>query len=47
MSYDRREFLKTLTLGGVALFTADWFRLVVETKAASGGKLLRPCPARR
>lgn len=40
MSYDRREFLKTLTLGGVALFTADWFKLVEETKAASAGKLL-------
>jgi len=44
MSYDRREFLKTLTLGGVALFTADWFKLVDETKAASGGKLLPALP---
>ena len=37
MSYDRREFLKTLTLGGIALFTPDWFKLVDETKAASAG----------
>jgi hypothetical protein len=44
MSYDRREFLKSLTLGGVALFTADWFKLVDETKAASGGKLLPALP---
>ena len=44
MSSDRREFLKTLTLGGVALFTADWFKLVDETKAASGGKLLPALP---
>ena len=44
MSYDRREFLKTLTLGGVALFTADWFKLVEETKAASAGKLLPALP---
>lgn len=40
MSYDRREFLKSLALGGIALFTADWSKLVDETKAASGGKLL-------
>ena len=47
MSYDRREFLKTLTLGGVALFTADWFRLVEETKAASAGKLLPAWPGEK
>ena len=47
MSYDRREFLKTLTLGGVALFTADWFRLVEETKAASAGKLLPALPGEK
>jgi len=47
MSYDRREFLKSLTLGGVALFTADWFRLVDETKAASGGKLLPALPGEK
>jgi len=44
MSYDRREFLKSLTLGGLALFTADWFKQVDETKAASGGKLLPALP---
>jgi hypothetical protein len=44
MSYDRREFLKSLTLGGLALFTADWFKLVDETKAASAGKLLPAWP---
>jgi hypothetical protein len=47
MSYDRREFLKTLTLGGVALFTADWFKLVDETKSASGGKLLPALPGEK
>ena len=47
MSSDRREFLKSLTLGGVALFTADWFRLVDETKAASGGKLLPALPGEK
>lgn len=47
MSSDRREFLKTLTLGGVALFTADWFKLVDETKAASGGKLLPALPGEK
>ena len=47
MSYDRREFLKTLTLGGVALFTADWFKLVDETKAASAGKLLPALPGQK
>ena len=47
MSYDRREFLKSLTLGGVALFTADWFKLVDETKAASGGKLLPALPGKK
>ncbi len=47
MSYDRREFLKTLTLGGVALFTADWFKLVEETKAASAGKLLPALPGEK
>jgi hypothetical protein len=44
MSYDRREFLKTLTLGGAALFTADWLKLVEETKAASAGKVLPALP---
>ena len=47
MSSDRREFLKTLTLGGVALFTSDWFKLVDETKAASGGKLLPALPGEK
>ena len=47
MSYDRREFLKTLTLGGVALFTADWFKLVEETKADSAGKLLPALPGEK
>ena len=47
MSYDRREFLKTLTLGGVALFTADWFKLVDETKAASAGNLLPALPGEK
>lgn len=35
MSHDRRTFLKALTLGGVALFTDDWFQLVAETKEAT------------
>ena len=47
MSYDRREFLKTLTLGGIALFTPDWFKLVDETKAASAGKLLPAWPGEK
>jgi hypothetical protein len=47
MSYDRREFLKTLTLGGIALFTPDWFKLVEETKAASAGKLLPALPGEK
>ena len=47
MSSDRREFLKSLTLGGIALFTADWFKLVDETKAASGGKLLPALPGEK
>ena len=47
MSSDRREFLKTLTLGGIALFTADWSKLVDETKAASGGKLLPARPGEK
>jgi hypothetical protein len=47
MSYDRREFLKSLALGGIALFTADWFKLVDETKAASGGKLLPALPGEK
>ena len=47
MSYDRREFLKSLTLGGIALFTSDWFKLVDETKAASGGKLLPARPGEK
>lgn len=34
MSYDRREFLKTLTLGGFALFTPDWFASVKERKTS-------------
>lgn len=32
MSYDRRDFLKTLTLGGIALFTPDWFGSVKERR---------------
>jgi hypothetical protein len=44
MSYDRRDFLKTLTLGGFALFTADWSKLVEDAKAASGGKVLPALP---
>ena len=47
MSYDRREFLKSLTLGGIALFTSDWFKLVGETKAASAGKLLPALPGEK
>jgi len=47
MSYDRREFLKTLTLGGIALFTADWTKLVEEAKAASAGKLLPALPGEK
>lgn len=47
MSSDRREFLKSLTLGGIALFTAEWFKLVDETKAASGGKLLPALPGEK
>ena len=47
MSYDRRDFLKTLTLGGIALFTSDWFKLVDKTKAASGGKLLPALPGQK
>ena len=47
MSSDRRDFLKTLTLGGIALFTADWFKLVDETKAASAGKLLPALPGEK
>lgn len=47
MSYDRREFLKSLALGGIALFTADWSKLVDETKAASGGKLLPALPGEK
>jgi hypothetical protein len=47
MSSDRRDFLKTLTLGGIALFTPDWFKLVDETKAASGGKLLPALPGEK
>jgi len=47
MSYDRRDFLKTLTLGGIALFTPDWTKLVEETKAASGGKLLPALPGEK
>ncbi|MFN5656426.1 MAG: twin-arginine translocation signal domain-containing protein, partial [Verrucomicrobiota bacterium] len=47
MSSDRRDFLKTLTLGGIALFTADWFNLVEETKAASCGKILPALPGEK
>ena len=47
MSSARRDFLKTLTLGGIALFTADWFKLVDETKAASGGKILPALPGEK
>ena len=47
MSYDRREFLKSITLGGIALFTSDWSKLVDETKAASGGKLLPALPGEK
>lgn len=47
MSSDRRDFLKTLTLGGIALFTADWFKLVDEAKAASGGKVLPALPGEK
>lgn len=47
MSYDRRDFLKTLSLGGIALFTPDWFKLVDETKAASAGKLLPALPGQK
>jgi len=47
MSYNRREFLKSLSLGGIALFTADWFKLVDEAKAASGGKLLPALPGEK
>lgn len=47
MSYDRREFLKTLTLGGIALFTADWTKLVEEAKTASGGKVLPALPGEK
>ena len=46
-TFDRRDFLKTLTLGGIALFTADWFKLVDETKAASGGKVLPALPGEK
>lgn len=44
MSYDRRDFLKTLSLGGLALFTADWSKLVEDAKAASGGTVLPALP---
>ena len=47
MSYDRREFLKSLTLGGLALFTADWVKLVDETKVATAGKLLPALPGQK
>jgi hypothetical protein len=36
----RREFLKSLSIGGVALFTPAWFKLVAETKSASDGRQL-------
>ena len=44
MSYDRRDFLKSLTLGGIALFTTDWLKLVDEAKATTGGKQLPVIP---
>ena len=47
MSYDRRDFLKTLSLGGIALFTPDWFKLVGEAKATSAGKLLPALPGQK
>lgn len=40
MSYNRREFLKNMTLGGLALFADDWLKRVAETKAATDGKQL-------
>ena len=39
----RREFLKSLSIGGVALFTPEWFKLVADTKLATQGREL---PAR-
>jgi hypothetical protein len=44
MSYDRRDFLKTLSLGGFALFTADWSKLVEDARAASDGNVLPALP---
>lgn len=35
MSYTRRDFLKTLSVGGVALFTADWFAAVQAREPAT------------
>ena len=43
----RRDFLKNLTLGGVALFSNDWFRLVAETKLDTGGKQLPALPGEK
>jgi hypothetical protein len=43
----RRDFLKNLTLGGIAVFTDDWFKLVVETKLATGGKQLPALPGEK
>lgn len=34
MSYTRRDFLKTFTVGGIALFTADWFAAVQARQPA-------------
>lgn len=34
MSNTRRDFLKTLTVGGIALFTADWFAAVQARQPA-------------
>ncbi len=34
MSYTRRDFLKTFTVGGIALFTADWFAAVQAREPA-------------
>ena len=36
----RREFLKSLSIGGVALFTPAWFKLVADTKLATQGREL-------
>jgi len=43
----RREFLKSLSIGGVALFTPAWFKLVAETKSASDGRQLPAKPGQK